>query len=238
MIKLIVISDTHGQHRHLKNVPNGDILIHAGDISNVGERSQVEDFIEWFRNQPHKHKIFIAGNHDRSLDPKFNKEINPYWDVETTSIFNSNNRRPYWVQDLLKSLEGTNVHYLENSEVIIDGIKFLGSPWTPWFFGEYWAFNKHRGDEIRVVWKNIPLDTNVLITHGPPAHKLDWCENGNLVGCHDLTYYIQMIKPKYHFFGHIHESYGVEQTIDTTYANASVLNVAYRISNKPLELEI
>jgi Icc-related predicted phosphoesterase len=233
--KLVLISDTHGLHRNMAPLPDGDILIHAGDISNVGERDQVEDFIDWFSGQPHKHKIFIAGNHDRSFDPKFNREINPYWDIETAARLNST--KPFWLQDLLKTLEGTNTHYLENNGVQIGDLNFWGSPITPWFYGEHWAFNQYRGEEINQTWQLIPSNTDVLITHGPPAFKLDWCAQGS-VGCEDLQLQIDLIKPKCHVFGHIHESYGIIEALDTIYVNASICNENYRPSNKPIELEL
>lgn len=222
-MKLVVISDTHGFHRDVLNVPDGDVLIHCGDVSNVGEREQVEDFVRWFGELPHANKIFIAGNHDRCFDPKFNR--------------NNANEKPEWLQRLLKTLPAKNVHYLENSGVIIDGVKFWGSPITPDFYPENWAFNAKRGDTIRRYWNGIPSDTDVLITHGPPEFKLDWVVSGQFVGCGDLRYQIEAIKPVYHFFGHIHESYGVEETIDTTFANASLLNQRYSLVNEPLEFD-
>lgn len=237
-MKIVAISDTHGMHRQITHIPDGDVLVHAGDISNVGEKDQVEDFVSWISSLPHKHKIFIVGNHDRSFDPKFNREINPYWDAETTAIFNTAKKKPFWLQDLLTSLEGTSTHYLEDNEVVIDGVKFWGSPWTPWFHGDYWGFNKHRGEEIQKVLKLIPQDVDVLITHGPPAHKLDWCGPDGAVGCHDLINTINQIKPKYNIFGHIHESYGVISNAHTTFVNASTLNENYQIANEPIVLEI
>jgi Icc-related predicted phosphoesterase len=221
-MKLTVISDTHGMHRKIKSLPDGDVLIHCGDFSNIGEKAQVIDFVEWLKSQPHKHKIFIAGNHDKSFDPKY---INSWPD-------------DLWLKDTLKYIKELGIHYLENNDVIIEGVKFWGSPITPNFGENYWAFNRKRGDEIRKYWSKISDYTDVIITHGPPAHILDWCVNGKLVGCNDLTYHIQRVKPKYHFFGHIHESYGVVDAPDTVFANASSVNEQYDLVNKPLEFEI
>lgn len=221
-MKLTVISDTHGMHRNMLPLPDGDVLIHCGDFSNIGEKAQVIDFVEWLNSQPHKHKIFIAGNHDKSFDPKYIQS----WPDEL------------WLKDTLKYIKELGIHYLENSDVIIDGVKFWGSPITPNFGENYWAFNRKRGDEIRKYWSTISDYTDVVITHGPPANILDWCVNGRLVGCSDLTYHIQRVKPKYHFFGHIHESYGIVDGPDTTFGNASSVNERYNLVNKPLEFEI
>lgn len=55
-IRFVCISDTHGKHRKI-NLPDGDILLHAGDITNVGETNQLEDFAEWLSNLPFKQKL-------------------------------------------------------------------------------------------------------------------------------------------------------------------------------------
>lgn len=228
-MKAVVISDTHGLHYDCKAVPDGDILIHCGDISNVGGMDDVHDFMSWFEAHPHPHKIFIAGNHDRSFDPKFNKK--------------NDEVKPLWVTNALNSLKGTNVHYLENTSVTIEGIKFWGSPITPDFFPEQWAFNRPRGTAINKYWKTIPMDTDVVITHGPPEFKLDTVVEHNgyghrFVGCADLRYAIEMIKPKYHLFGHIHEGYGMIESNGTCYVNASLLDRYYRPVNEPIVIEL
>lgn len=240
-MKFNVISDVHGLYGALNSLmpkEGADVLINAGDLTNIGERSTVEYAIQWHINQLkyYKHVVLIAGNHDRSFDPKFNKEPNPYWDMETAARLNTT--KPFWLQDLLKSLEGTNVHYLEDSGVTIDGVKFWGSPWTPWFHGTYWAFNKWRGAESKEVWNQIPFDTDVLITHGPPAYILDYVDSGEYVGCEDLDYRIKEINPQYHFFGHIHEAGGVVQKGTTIFGNASVVNANYNVVREPLQFDI
>ena len=35
-----------------------------------------------------------------------------------------------------------------------------------------WAFLKHRGDAIDEIWKKIPSNVDILITHGPPLGKV------------------------------------------------------------------
>lgn len=219
-MKLVVISDTHGWHDDIKNMPDGDVLIHCGDFTNIGEHEQVEDFIQWMAGQPHRFKIFIAGNHDRSFDTNFPRS----------------NRDNQWLKDVHKRIQDLGLYYLENSSVDILGVKFWGSPITPDFYPEMWAFNCPRTD-INKVWKTIPLDANVVITHGPPQFKLDWTKSGKYVGCGELMYTIQEVKPRFHFFGHIHESYGVVKTRDTIFANASLLDHRYDMKHYPLEFD-
>jgi len=123
-----------------------------------------------------------------------------------------------------------------NSSVTIDGVKFYGSPWQPWFYD--WAFNLPRnGVEIEQKWNEIPSDTDVLITHGPAYGLLDATPSGQRVGCELLYKKVVQLKPKIHVSGHIHHSYGEKYFNDTTFLNASVLNEQYQYQNKPISLE-
>ena len=111
-----------------------------------------------------------------------------------------------------------------NEEIIIDGIKFYGSPNTPEFMS--WAFMKQRGKSIAKIWKKIPDDTDVLITHGPPKGILDLCKDGH-VGCQDLLERVYEVQPKFHIFGHIHESRGQHKENGTTFVNVTQLDGYY-----------
>ncbi|MBV8136093.1 MAG: metallophosphoesterase, partial [Deltaproteobacteria bacterium] len=60
-MRIVCISDTHGQHAKL-SVPDGDVLIHAGDFMAFGDRpKEIVDFNQWLGKQPHRHKVVIAG---------------------------------------------------------------------------------------------------------------------------------------------------------------------------------
>lgn len=208
-MKLVFISDTHGQHFGLK-VPKGDVLIHTGDLTSFGEEEEVLDFLDWFSSLPHKHKIFIAGNHD--------------------GYFERND------SDFIKNKIPQNCIYLNDSGISIEGIKIWGSPIQPAFFN--WFFNRERGKEIKYHWDLIPDDTDILITHGPPFGILDLVSNKTSVGCEELLKRVEVVKPMIHAFGHIHESYGVKHNKHTTFINASVLNMQYRLINNPIVVNI
>jgi len=63
-IRIVCISDTHGQHAKL-SVPDGELLVHAGDFMAFGDRPrEIVDFNHWLCKQPHQYKVVIAGNHD------------------------------------------------------------------------------------------------------------------------------------------------------------------------------
>jgi Icc-related predicted phosphoesterase len=222
-LKLVLISDTHNKHRKL-DIPECDILIHAGDISDRGELPQVYDFINWFSNQPATHKIFISGNHDFSFqDSRKNK-----------------------IREAL--IQHPDITYLEDSETTIEGIKIYGSPWTPTFYN--WAFNADRGAPLKYVWSKIPEDTDILVVHGPPRGYGDRIEGSvERVGCKDLLERLLVVKPKLCIFGHIHEGWGMytmrvppenpELGFEThiTCINASVLDSQYFLMNDPIEIE-
>lgn len=209
-MKILFLSDTHSQHRKLNDLPEADILIHGGDVSKMGRDHEVEDFMRWFSGLEYRYKIFIAGNHDFFFEGETPKSI--------------------------KRFLNENTFYLHNSSVEIEGLKIWGSPYTPTFFN--WAFNLDRGKAIEKVWKDIPPDTDVLITHGPPFGILDGTRSDQHVGCEELLKKIKKIKPKYHLFGHIHEAYGIFNTEKTTFINGSVLNENYEMVNSPLVFEI
>jgi len=116
--------------------------------------------------------------------------------------------------------------------VTVAGIKFYGSPWQPWFYD--WAFNLKRRTEIRAKWDLIPLDTEVLITHGPPYGILDRTTRGERVGCEELLEAIKQIRPRLHVFGHIHEAYGIRSNDDISYINGSNCDVRFRLVNPPI----
>ncbi|MGE0487941.1 MAG: metallophosphoesterase [Vulcanimicrobiota bacterium] len=61
--RVVCLSDTHSLHEQVE-VPEGDILLHAGDLCNHGTKGEVKAFDAWLGRQPHRHKLFIAGNHD------------------------------------------------------------------------------------------------------------------------------------------------------------------------------
>ena len=235
MLNIVHISDTHGFHRKVK-VPFGDVLIHSGDISNRGEKYQVEDFIDWFVNQPHRYKIFIVGNHDICFDEHHPLNVN-HLEKHLMGENYYPHKRP-WLTNLLDNLPD-NVFYLENSGCEIEGVKFWGSPITPWFGGEYWVFNKHRGHDIKQVWEQIPMGTDVVITHGPVMYKCDYIPHQQFfAGCEDLERRIQEVKPMLHLSGHIHEGYSWAYNGSTEFFNGSVLDGNYEMKNDPWEIEL
>ncbi len=208
---IVCISDTHNRHDEI-NVPVGDILIHAGDATTIGNLPQITAFNRWFSSLPHKHKLFIAGNHD--------------WMFETNPTF-------------AQSLLDKSIHYLQDSFINIEGLKIYGSPWQPRFYD--WAFNLNRGAELAEKWKLIPNDTDILITHGPPNGILDEVPRKFFVentGCEELRKVVEKIKPKLHVFGHIHCGYGQTEQFGTKFVNASTCDEEYQPTQLPIVVDL
>jgi Icc-related predicted phosphoesterase len=209
-MRIVVISDTHNQHRKVR-LPEGDILIHAGDFTVSGGGNYdipvIQDFNAWLGEQPHSHKVVVPGNHDRYFEDF-----------------------PLAARELI-----TNAKFVQDEAFEIEGLKMYGSPWTPTFprGNRYWKFNKDRGYSIWQQWQKIPSGLDVLITHGPLQGVLDFV-GGEHVG--DEMLYREVVlraKPKIHVFGHIHPGYGQNSYGGIQFYNASQCDDAYRIWNEP-----
>ena len=126
---------------------------------------------------------------------------------------------------------------MEDDFVIIDDIKIYGTPWQPEFYN--WAFNlKRDGIDIINKWNNIPEDTDILITHGPPNGILDYVAQSTFhAGCNMLRKRIFEVKPKLNIFGHIHQGYGSTRVNEIEFINASVLNERYNYANLPTNVD-
>lgn len=218
-MKLVCISDTHEKQAQV-NLPEGDVLVHTGDLTNQGSIPALTKVAAWFKKQDFKHKVMICGNHDFGFQ-------------------NANH------DAAVKLFTDAGVTYLQDSETIIEGIKFYGAPWQPWFMD--WAFNLPRGAKIAEKWAKIPDDTNVLMTHGPPHGILDLVEDtisnrGRDLhqGCEELTKRLMdLTQLKAHVFGHLHLSGGMTQMIaGVTFANAAICTERYQASNKPIVIEV
>ncbi len=213
-MRICAISDTHNQHfnNYFNNLPDADVLVHAGDLTIKGTPGEIHSVSDWFKElaTKYKHVVFIAGNHD-ILFEKHPKVAESYFKIP-------------------------NVYYLKESEVVIDGIKFYGAPQTLWFHD--WAFNV-QPHIIHEHWEDIPSDTDVLITHGPPFGYLDFHRNQHL-GCSALMDRIKWLNLKAHIFGHIHRDNN-EQPIkfgNTLMVNASILDNNYSLKNSPIVIDI
>lgn len=196
-MKILHISDTHGCHRRLHNLPQADIVVHSGDFTMNGSEQEALDFMNWFCDLPCPQKIFICGNHDDCL---YGATIDGLDD---------------------------NVHYLCNSGVEIDGVKFYG---VPMFMGDCIT------DRQSKHYANIPEGTDILITHTPPFGILDFDDNIHY-GSEELLARITAVQPRLHLFGHIHSQHGITILNGTTFSNGAIMNTDYSNFRKPSLIE-
>lgn len=218
-IRVVAISDTHGRQRdqRIRPIPEGDILIHAGDmIRDHRELQGYYDINRFFQEQKSfKHKFYIAGNHD-------------------------------WAFQLQKQAVVDMMHgatYLQDQFVEVMGLKIYGTPWQPEFCN--WAFNLPRmGEKLQAAWDMIPDDTDILITHCPPFGFHDTIKPGTEnLGCPLLRKRVEQIKPMVHIFGHIHGGYGAtkidwDNNQSTIFVNAAICTELYEPLNNAIVVDI
>jgi Icc-related predicted phosphoesterase len=209
------MSDTHGRHKEL-DVPDGDILIHAGDFCKWrGDPAEVEEFTRWMGSLPHKLKVAIPGNHDEPMQR------------------NAALRR-------LFSLAG--IMYLQDTGLVLpSGLSMYGSPWTP-IFGD-WSFMLDEA-QLRHKFAAIPDDVDVLITHGGPAGVLDLVDLAGVhAGSSALMMRLSSMaykRPMVHIFGHIHERRGNLIGLGGKYRayNVAICDLAYNMANPCTVIEV
>ena len=206
-VRLVLLSDTHNRCEGME-VPDGDLLLHAGDLTGRGTLPEIERANAWLASLPHPRKVVVAGNHDFAFE-----------------------RAPAEARARLDAAT-----YLEDGETEVGGLRIWGSPWQPRF--RDWAFNLPRGPALAAVWARIPEGIDVLLVHGPPAGVLDRTASGAAVGCRELRAAVERVRPRLCVFGHIHEGYGTLRADGTLFVNASNCDVAYRPVNPPQVVEL
>lgn len=215
-MRIVCISDTHGMHDKIKRMPEGDVLIHAGDLTNEGIPAEIFEAFAWLSKQKYERIIAVPGNHDFGFEK-----------IDA-------------LPRVLKS-KFPNVELLVDSDTIIGGLRVFGSPWQPWF--NDWAFNFLPGPagiaQARKKWEMIPDDTAILVTHGPVHRKLDETLRRKHVGCVALKDRIAKIPNlRLHVSGHVHEAYGAEKDGDVLYVNACTCDAQYFPDNPPIVVDL
>lgn len=207
------ISDLHGYHPDL---PGGDLLIIAGDMTANDKTKQWVRFFEWIQELKYKKIIYIGGNHDELLYHSCSSEE---------------------AREMGEPPEFGHIEYLRDNFIIHEGLKIYGMPWTPTF--REWHFMKDPGEPMISMVNQIPDDVDILITHGPAYGCLDQCESFfdpevlEHAGCQDLRHRLSSLKQlKLHVFGHIHEGYGWRPGRHIS-INAAIMDGNYNPTNKP-----
>jgi Icc-related predicted phosphoesterase len=211
-VRIVVTSDTHCEHGDIQQVPDGDVLIHCGDFTkflpssqDIAKDPQIQGFVEWLKQLPHKNKIICCGNHEIGLG-KLSKE-------QIAALFPS------------------DCYYLQDSGVSVEGINFYGSPWTSNSMAFHINSRERHAKWNLIPKKGI----DVLITHIPPFGINDQVEQSAVwskfaqtgkkeivhEGCKELRKWVDLNKPPVHCFGHVHNGWGASTNGRTLFINAS-----------------
>lgn len=197
-MKILHLSDTHSCHRRLRDLSEADVVVHSGDFTMTGSEAEAIDFLNWFCDLPYRQKIFICGNHDACL---YGASIDGLDD---------------------------NVHYLCNTSIEIEGVKFYG---VPMFMEDCVTDCQKRN------YAAIPMDTDILITHSPVYGILDFDDNTNY-GSEALLERISAIHLKAHLFGHIHVQHGILKQQGMIFSNGAIMNDDYLTLHHPNIIEL
>ncbi len=196
-MRLVVLSDTHGFHRGMPELPAGDVLIHCGDWSrDCGSRGDLLRFRDWMKEQPHAEKLVVPGNHDQGAEDAGGMLRDIFWEAGVVCLDGD------WATEM-------------------EGVHFGGGPWMPPFVparDRRWAFQAESEERAR-LWKAVP-DCDVLLTHCPPHGILDAAQSGKNFGCEALRDRVLGMQPRLHLFGHVHEKRGITTIGPTSFINA------------------
>lgn len=179
-LRIVCISDTHGFHQKLGEIPEGDVLIHAGDFTLFGKEDHIRDFNDWLGSLPRKTKLVTMGNH----------ENNANWHRRAAELLTNatllRNAR-FELPVVLEQRTTTGTSASSRSSVVFYGADF------------YWPCQG-----ANPYFENIQSDVDVLIAHGPAKGFADGEK-----GCEALRNTVERIRPTLVVSGHIHFAYGV-----------------------------
>jgi Icc-related predicted phosphoesterase len=210
-MRIAAISDTHG--RQGWEIPGCDVFIHAGDMTGRGSLQETAVFASRLRKAMEgpdgpTHAIVVPGNHDECFQT---------------------------LPEAARGLFGPNVHVLQDEPLVLDGITFYGSPWTPPFM--LWHFMAEES-RLAMLYRSMPASVDVLVTHGPPHGILDPGWKVAHAGSLALAQAISMRQIGHHVFGHLHAAGGqVIRNGNTNFYNVAACDEAYKLLNQPRVFE-
>lgn len=218
MTRFVAVSDTHYAF-DASLIPDGDVLLHAGDLMYRGTPDEWNERVESLAALPHKHKIFVPGNHDFYLEH--------YEGVARAEL-----RRA-----------GVKLIGTSNPDITINNIKILGLPWVTGLQG--WAYNREEAwveKYLERYFQHSYPSPQIVVSHAPPFNILDAIRpqqtahrDQEHVGCLAYNKFIygpnQHFMPRYWISGHIHESYGEENIGNTTFLNVAMCDRKYDQTN-------
>ncbi|KAK1961227.1 calcineurin-like phosphoesterase [Colletotrichum sublineola] len=203
--KILILSDTHGLDIPSEIKHPVDVVIHCGDLTERSTIPEYQNTLQLLRKIDAPLKLFIAGNHDLSLDPSaLRRKVEEAARVSNETFDGLIEKELLDIKNWVDEARAKNILYLEegNHEFVLGNgamLKVYASPYTPSTDG--WAFEYSTHDF------NIDMGTDVVITHGPPRGVLD-ISDGKRIGCPQLFRAVAQSQPKIHCFGHVHRGWG------------------------------
>ncbi|KAL4933695.1 metallophosphatase domain-containing protein [Aspergillus undulatus] len=218
--RFVCVSDTHAYTPSEAGfkLPAGDVLIHAGDLTNWGSKAELQKTMAWIAAADYEVKIVICGNHDITLDV-------PFYTARGSDFHRSNLENPQKCLETITNASGSvslsnpnsnpnsnSIIFLNHQSALIrlrnpNGpntiFKIFGSPYSQ--HNGNWAF-LYTPDEAEDLWGGIPLDADVVVTHGPPRSMV--CGGR---GCKVLRRRLGDVRPCLAICGHVHEGRGYER---------------------------
>lgn len=228
-IRIVCISDTHTLQC---DIPDGDLLIHAGDLSNDGSIAEIQASVDWLQQLPHPHKVVVCGNHDSYFDIRSRRDedrdpaaVPLNSNSSLSSISSTASIRSLDDLDGQHRINWGDIHYLQHSSVTLSfppppnhaspsGLRtrFLtlyGAPQIPAIvpFSRIHAFTY---PPYYDAWsRTVPAETDILVSHSPPQSHLDLSPVFS-TGCPFLLSELWRVRPALHVFGHVHAAHGAE----------------------------
>jgi Icc-related predicted phosphoesterase len=209
-MKIVCFSDLHGQYS--------------------------KKLTKWFDNNPGDILLFAGDLQLNNFDYgfKFLQWLNKLPYEYKIMIFGNHDGNYHYT--LQESIKYNNIKILNNESITINNINIWGSPYSVQF-GNWWFMKTD--NELKEIYKSIPDNTNILLTHTPPFGILDKTISGANAGSKQLyNRILKLNNLKYHISAHIHEGYGIIKKNNITFINASVLNERYELVNSPIIFEI
>lgn len=188
----------------MDTVPPGDILIHAGDMTNDGSIAEIQKQVDWLASLPHKEIVVISGNHDTYLDPRTRPSLSKQQRtgaIDWKRVHYLQHRKltlPIYVEPAASTSERSRLLNAPRQR----RIRIYGAPQIPACGPmSVHAFQYPKG---RDAWsETVPEDTDILITHTPPKYHMDLALPDGM-GCEHLAAEVKRVKPALHVFGHVH----------------------------------
>jgi Icc-related predicted phosphoesterase len=203
-MRVVALSDTHNKHAELV-IPDGDLLVHAGDLTGWGTDAELAAILDWLVALPHHYKVVVAGNHDRAFARK----------------------------EVAAAMRARGIAYLEGTSLEVDGLRVWGGPWTPPHRRSLWAYELPLAERA-ARWSTIPDDVHLLVTHTPAAGILDVGGRGRLAGCPALRARVEALPQlRAHVCGHVHEGRGELLREGVRHVNASSFGRRYADPLRP-----